>query len=73
MGVEFPNDADISRLAPTSAALRWSCLEFPGTDGRAYTQAHEARARFKFKGAIRARRRVFWSTLMAVAAAHRLQ
>ncbi len=56
VAIEFPNDADISQLAPDLGRIALVVLDFPKwTDGRAYSQAHVLRARFKFKGAIRAR------------------
>lgn len=55
VGIEFPNDADITQLVPDLDRIALVVLDFPKwTDGRAYSQAHLLRARFKFQGAIRA-------------------
>ena len=56
VAIEFPNDADINQLAPDLGHISLVVLDFPKwTDGRAYSQAHILRSRYKFKGAIRAR------------------
>ncbi|WP_374662822.1 DUF934 domain-containing protein [Inhella sp.] len=56
VALEFPNDADITQLAPDLAKIALVVLEFPKwTDGRAYSQAQLLRQRLKFRGAIRAR------------------
>ena len=55
VGIEFPNDADIAQLVPDLDRIALVVLDFPKwTDGRAYSQAHLLRSRFKFRGAIRA-------------------
>ena len=54
-GVLFPNDHDIEVLAPDLPKLALVVLQFPKwTDGRAYTQAHILRSRYRFGGEIRA-------------------
>ncbi|MBW8845094.1 MAG: DUF934 domain-containing protein [Burkholderiales bacterium] len=56
VAIEFPNDADISQLVPDLGRISLVVLDFPKwTDGRAYSQAHLLRTRYKFAGAIRAR------------------
>ncbi len=55
VGVIFSNDADIEVLELDVAKLSLVVLNFPKwTDGRAYTQAHILRKRFRFGGEIRA-------------------
>jgi uncharacterized protein (DUF934 family) len=55
VGVIFSNDADIEVLEHDAAKLALVVLNFPKwTDGRAYTQAHILRKRFRFAGEIRA-------------------
>lgn len=56
VALEFPNDADITQLAPDLSRIALVVLDFPKwTDGRAYSQAQLLRQRLKFSGAIRAR------------------
>lgn len=56
VAIEFPNDADIAMLANDLPRIALIALDFPKwTDGRAYSQARLLRARYRFKGAIRAR------------------
>ena len=53
--VLVPNDVDIEELVPALPRLSLIVLQFPKwVDGRAYTQARLLRARYKFKGEIRA-------------------
>ncbi|MEY2838931.1 MAG: hypothetical protein RJB60_1230, partial [Pseudomonadota bacterium] len=55
VGVILPNDTDIETLEADTAKLSLVVLNFPKwTDGRAYTQAHILRKRFRFAGEIRA-------------------
>lgn len=55
VGVLFPNDADIEGLAPDLPRLALVALQFPKwVDGRAYSQAHLLRRRFRFEGEVRA-------------------
>ena len=55
VGIEFPNDADITQLAADLDRIALVVLDFPKwTDGRAYSQARLLRSRLKFQGAIRA-------------------
>lgn len=55
VGVILPNDTDIEVLEADAAKLSLVALQFPKwTDGRAYTQAHILRSRFRFQGEIRA-------------------
>ena len=51
----YPNDADIEELEDDLPRLGLVVLQFPKwTDGRAYSQAHLLRARYRFKGEVRA-------------------
>ena len=55
VGVIFPNDADIEDLEADLPRLSLVVLQFPKwVDGRAYSQAHILRSRYRFKGEIRA-------------------
>ncbi|MFT3857148.1 MAG: DUF934 domain-containing protein [Aquabacterium sp.] len=55
VGVILPNDEDIEVLEADCAKLAMVALQFPKwTDGRAYSQAHILRARYRFTGEIRA-------------------
>ena len=55
VGVQFPNDADIEDLVDDLPRLSLVALQFPKwVDGRAYSQAHLLRARYRFKGEVRA-------------------
>lgn len=55
VGVVFPNDADIEALEPDLPRLALVALHFPKwTDGRAYSQAHLLRSRYRFAGEVRA-------------------
>ncbi len=55
VGVILSNDADIEVLEADAAKLSLVVLQFPKwTDGRAYSQAHILRSRFRFGGEIRA-------------------
>jgi uncharacterized protein (DUF934 family) len=68
VAIEFPNDADIRQLEPDLGRIAIVVLEFPKwTDGRAYSQAHILRSRFKFKGAIRARGEVLVDMMQLLA------
>lgn len=54
-GVIVANDIDIETLAADLPRLSLIALQFPKwTDGRAYSQAHLLRARWRFAGEIRA-------------------
>jgi uncharacterized protein (DUF934 family) len=54
-GVLWPNDRDVSELAPWLGRLALVALVFPTfKDGRAYSQARSLRERFGFRGEIRA-------------------
>jgi uncharacterized protein (DUF934 family) len=53
--VELPNDVDIESLAADLPRLSMVALSFPKwVDGRAYTQAHLLRSRYRFTGEVRA-------------------
>ena len=53
--VEFPNDVDIETLAADLPRLAMVALVFPKwVDGRAYSQAHLLRSRYRFAGEVRA-------------------
>lgn len=55
VGVIVANDVDIEVLEADLAKLDLVVLQFPKwTDGRAYTQAHILRARYRFGGEVRA-------------------
>jgi uncharacterized protein (DUF934 family) len=55
LGVSVPNDADIETLAEDLPRIALVALDFPKwTDGRAYSQAHLLRSRYRFRGLIRA-------------------
>jgi uncharacterized protein (DUF934 family) len=55
VGVLYANDADIEDLADDLPRLSLVALQFPKwTDGRAYSQAHLLRSRYRFKGEVRA-------------------
>jgi len=54
-GVIVPNDADIEVLEADLPRLALVVLQFPKwVDGRAYSQAHILRARFRYTGEVRA-------------------
>ena len=54
-GVLWPNDRDISALAPYLDRLALVALVFPSfRDGRAYSQARILRERYQFRGEVRA-------------------
>ncbi len=55
VGVKIACDVDIETLAPALDGLSLVVLDFPKwVDGRAYSQAHLLRFRFRFAGEIRA-------------------
>lgn len=55
VGVIVGNEIDIETLEKDAAKLSLVVLNFPKwVDGRAYTQAHILRSRFRFQGEIRA-------------------
>ncbi len=55
VGVLFPNDADIEELVADLPRLSLVALHFPQwVDGRAYSQAHLLRARYRYNGEVRA-------------------
>ena len=55
VGVTVPNDAAVEDLADDLPRLGLIALQFPKwTDGRAYSQAHLLRSRYRFAGDIRA-------------------
>ena len=55
VGVIYANDADIEELAEDLPRLALVALQFPKwTDGRAYSQAHLLRSRYRFLGEVRA-------------------
>jgi len=55
VGVIYANDADIEELVDDLPRLALVALQFPKwTDGRAYSQAHLLRSRYRFKGEVRA-------------------
>jgi uncharacterized protein (DUF934 family) len=54
-GVSVPNDVDIETLEADLPRLALVALQFPKwIDGRAYSQARLLRARFRFRGEVRA-------------------
>ena len=55
VGVIVPHDTDIETLEADAGKLSLVVLNFPKwVDGRAYTQAHILRSRYRFQGEIRA-------------------
>ncbi|HET9643372.1 MAG TPA: DUF934 domain-containing protein [Burkholderiaceae bacterium] len=55
IGVIVPNDVDIETIEEDLPRLQLVALHFPKwVDGRAYTQAHILRARFRYPGEVRA-------------------
>lgn len=55
VGVVYANDADIEGLESDLPRLSLIALQFPKwVDGRAYSQAHLLRSRYRFKGEVRA-------------------
>ena len=53
VGVRVPNDTDIESVADELPRLALVALDFPKwTDGRAYSQAHLLRARFRYGGEV---------------------
>ena len=54
-GVQLPNDAELDEIEPDLPRLALVALHFPKwTDGRAYTQAHLLRSRYRWPGELRA-------------------
>ncbi|TAL17680.1 MAG: DUF934 domain-containing protein [Aquabacterium sp.] len=55
VAVMFPNDADIEELVPDLPRIDLIALKFPKwVDGRAYSQAHILRSRYRYQGQVRA-------------------
>jgi uncharacterized protein (DUF934 family) len=55
VGVVYANDVDIEELEGDLPRLSLVALQFPKwTDGRAYSQAHLLRSRYRFRGEVRA-------------------
>ena len=55
VGVIYPNDADIEELEADLPRISLVVLQFPKwVDGRAYSQAHILRSRYRYTGEIRA-------------------
>ena len=55
VGVMLANDAEVKEIAADLPRLALVQLAFPKwVDGRAYSQAHTLRARYRFKGEVRA-------------------
>lgn len=55
IGVRIPNTADVIALWPELQELKLIVLDFPSfSDGRAYSQAHQLRARCGYTGELRA-------------------
>lgn len=55
VGVILPNDADVKEIAADLPRLALVQLGFPKwVDGRAYSQAHTLRMRYRFTGEVRA-------------------
>jgi len=55
VGVRLGNDADVKDVAADFARLALIVLDFPKwIDGRAYSQAHTLRARYRYAGELRA-------------------
>ena len=65
VGVSVPNDAAVEDLADDLPRLGLIALQFPKwTDGRAYSQAHLLRSRYRFAGDIRATDQVLVDMLL---------
>ncbi len=55
VGIALPNDVAVKEIASDLGRLSLITLQFPKwTDGRAYSQAHLLRARYRFTGEVRA-------------------
>ena len=55
VGLKLTNDAEVKTIADDLPRLSLVVLDFPKwVDGRAYSQAHTLRNRYRFKGEIRA-------------------
>jgi len=55
VGLKLANDADVEGIAADLPRFALIALHFPKwTDGRAYSQAHLLRARYRFAGEVRA-------------------
>ncbi len=55
VGVLLANDADVEEIADDLPRFELVALQFPKwIDGRAYSQAHLLRARYRFRGQVRA-------------------
>ena len=55
VGVQLDNDADVREIAQDLPHLSLIALSFPKwVDGRAYSQAHTLRARYRYQGELRA-------------------
>jgi uncharacterized protein (DUF934 family) len=55
VGLVLPNDVDVETIAGDAARFSVIALQFPKwVDGRAYSQARLLRARYRFRGEIRA-------------------
>ena len=55
VGLKLANDADVEDIAADLPRFALIVLHFPKwTDGRAYSQAHLLRARYRFAGEVRA-------------------
>lgn len=55
VGVNLANDAEVKQIAADLQQLTLVALQFPKwVDGRAYSQAHTLRSRYRFEGEVRA-------------------
>ncbi|MBS0448593.1 MAG: DUF934 domain-containing protein [Proteobacteria bacterium] len=55
VGVALPNDVPVTEIAADLDRLQLVVLRYPKwTDGRAYSQAHLLRARYRYAGEVRA-------------------
>lgn len=55
VGVQLPNDCDVTEIEADLPQLSLVALQFPKwTDGRAYSQARVLRSRLRYRGEIRA-------------------
>ena len=55
VGVKLANDAEVKEIAADLPRLALVALNFPKwVDGRAYSQAHTLRSRYRFEGEVRA-------------------
>ena len=68
VGVMLPNDTEVKSIAADLPRLSLVALSFPKwIDGRAYSQAHTLRARYRYAGEVRATGEVLVDMLLLLA------